>query len=142
MRVQWCLNEVLWCTHEVSLSFHEILPVLHSSALILHPSVRQSVSNEPRYRAAIAAKKLSVKFIKFVKKLGPWGFQEVPWGFQRFHGFHVSSNEVYLTVPWVAMRLWWGSMCSSVLKLHCLWVSEWHTKVESHLLLQTDLWRN
>ena len=40
----------------MSLSFHEVLSELHSSALILLPSVSESVSDEPRYRAAIPAK--------------------------------------------------------------------------------------
>ena len=55
--LQFRFNEVLWGTHEVSLHFYEVLPVLYISALILSPSVSQSVSDEPSYRATIAAKK-------------------------------------------------------------------------------------
>ena len=40
------------------MSLNEVFPLLYSSALILHPeSVSESVSDELRYRAAIAAKK-------------------------------------------------------------------------------------
>ena len=46
--------------------FHEVSLVLFSSALMLHrqsvrQSVRPSVRDEPRYRAAIAAKNLTNK---------------------------------------------------------------------------------
>ena len=52
----------------MSLSFHELIPVLHSSALILHPSVSQSVSDEPRYRAAIVAKKKILSYRPEIEK--------------------------------------------------------------------------
>ena len=41
----------------------------------------------------------------------------VPEVFNKFQGsmeFHVSSKKGYLRVPWVAMRLWWGSMWFSL----------------------------
>ena len=63
-KVPWGPLRSLWDLHEVSIrsprSCHEFW-LIYSSALILHPSVNQStsqsVSDEPRYRAAIAAKK-------------------------------------------------------------------------------------
>ena len=56
-------HEVVWGCYEVSMRFHEVFLVLFSSALILLPVrvsqwVSQWVSDEPRYRAAIAAKNL------------------------------------------------------------------------------------
>ena len=57
-RVLWLLHEVLWGIHRVPWGFHEVFPALPCSALmLLRQSVSEWVSHEPRYRAAIAAKK-------------------------------------------------------------------------------------